>query len=194
MKQKKIFVLLGHPDAGPEPLSRQLADAYTTAAVAAGHDVRRLDLSSLSFDPILHKGYRSRMDLEPDLVMVQEHMAWCNHFVLFFPNWWGGMPALLKGMWDRMFLPRFGFSMWKNKLGWTPLLRGRTARIVVACSNPVTLDYLLFGDFTASIKRSILQFAGFKTRVTAIGRSERLSEYQKARWLRNMAALGKSAR
>lgn len=191
---KKIFILLGHPDSGPEPLSRQLADAYETAARAAGHEVRRTNLAGMTFDPILHKGYRSRMDLEPDLLKVQEDLSWCEHFVLFYPNWWGGMPALLKGMWDRMFLPRFAFSMWKNKFGWDALLKGRTARVVITCSNPVLLDHLAFGDFTASIKRSLLSFAGFSVRVTGIGRSERLSETQKAHWLKRIGALAKSAR
>ena len=194
MKTKRIFILLGHPDAGPEPLSRQLADAYETAARSAGHEVRRANLSDLAFDPILHKGYRSRMELEADLLKVQEDMTWCEHFVLFYPNWWGGMPALLKGMWDRMFLPRFAFSIWKNKLGWTPLLKGRTARVVVTCSNHVLLDRLYFGDFTASIKRSILSFAGFRVRITAVGRSERLSEGQKKRWFKRVSELGRNAR
>lgn len=193
MKTKKIFILLGHPDAGPEPLSRQLADAYEAAARLAGHEVRRTDLSALQFDPILHKGYRARQELEPDLMKVQEDMTWCEHFVLFFPNWWGGMPALLKGMWDRMFLPRFAFSMWKNRMGWNALLKGRSARVVITCSNPVILDLLAFGDFSASIKRSLLSFAGFSTKVTAIGRSERLSEGQKAGWLRRISRLGRRA-
>ncbi len=191
---KKIFILLGHPDNGPEPLSRQLADAYETAATAAGHEVRRTNLADMTFDPILHKGYRSRMELEPDLLKVQEDLSWSEHFVLFYPNWWGGMPALLKGMWDRMFLPRFAFSMWKNKFGWDALLKGRTARVVITCSNPVLLDHLAFGDFTASIKRSLLSFAGFSVRVTGIGRSEKLSETQKAHWLKRIGALAKSAR
>jgi NAD(P)H dehydrogenase (quinone) len=194
MKAKKIFILLGHPDSRPEPLSRQLADAYEAAARLVGHEVRRADLSALQFDPILHKGYRARQELEADLLKVQEDMTWCEHFVLFFPNWWGGMPALLKGMWDRMFLPRFAFSMWKNKMGWTPLLKGRSARVVITCSNPVILDQLAFGDFSASIKRSILSFAGFSTKVTAVGRSERLSEGQKASLLRRMSRLGSTAR
>ncbi len=191
MKAKNIFILLGHPDSGPEPLSRQLADAYEAAARLAGHEVRRTDLSSLQFDPILHKGYRARQELEADLLKVQEDMTWCEHFVLFFPNWWGGMPALLKGMWDRMFLPRFAFSMWKNKMGWNALLKGRSARVVITCSNPVILDLLAFGDFSASIKRSLLSFAGFSTKVTAIGRSERLSESQKMRCLKRISRLGR---
>jgi NAD(P)H dehydrogenase (quinone) len=194
MCKKKVFILLGHPDSGPEPLSRQLADAYEAAARLAGHDVRRTDLAALQFDPILHKGYRARQELESDLLKVQEDMTWCEHFVLFFPNWWGGMPALLKGMWDRMFLPRFAFSMWKNKMGWTPLLKGRSARVVITCSNPVILDHLAFGDFSASIKRSLLSFAGFSTKVTAIGRSERLSEGQKKRCIARISHFGRSAR
>jgi len=176
MKTKKIFILLGHPDGGPEPLSHHIADAYEVSAKAAGHDVRRLNLSELTFDPSLHKGYRAIQELEPDLVKVQEHLSWCEHFVLVYPNWWGGMPATLKGMWDRMFLPRFAFRMWKNRFGWTPLLRGRTARVIVTCGNPAFLDFLAFGDFTASIKRSILSFAGFRVRVTHFGPSERMSE------------------
>ena len=194
MKSKKIFILLGHPDSGPEPLSRQFADAYEASARAAGHTVRRTNLADLSFDPSLHKGYRAIQELEPSLVKVQEDMTWCEHFVLFYPNWWGGMPATLKGMWDRMFLPRFAFRMWKNKLGWHALLKGRTARVVITCSNPVMLDHLAFGDFTASIKRSLLSFAGFSTRVLSVGTSERLTPAQKNSWIQRIESLAQQGK
>lgn len=194
MRTKRIFILLGHPDGGPEPLSRQFADTYEAAALAAGHDVRRINLSDLSFDPILHKGYRAIQELEPDLKTVQENLSWCEHFALFYPNWWGGMPGELKGMWDRMFLPRFAFRMWKSRLGWDGLLTGRTARVVITCGNPVILDHLAFGDFTESIKHSILAFAGIRTKVSAFGPSETSSEKRKESWKRTVAALGRRAR
>jgi putative NADPH-quinone reductase len=193
MKSKRIFVLLGHPDSGPEPLSRQFADTYEEAARAAGHEVRRMDLSSLSFDPILHKGYRVIQDLEPDLIQVQENMKWCEHFVLMYPNWWGGMPALLKGMWDRMCLPSFAFRMWKNKMGWDALLKGRTARLVITSNNLPILDYLAFGDYTASIRRSLLGFAGFKVRVMAYGNAEHAEARVKDKWKKKVASLAKRA-
>ncbi len=193
MRKKRIFILLGHPDNGPEPLSRQLADAYEAAAKAGGHEVRRLNIFDLSFDPIMHKGYRAIQQLEPSLLTVQENITWCQHLVLFYPNWWGGMPALLKGLWDRLFLPRFAFRMWKNRFGWDALLKGRTARVVVTCGNPAFLDYLAFGDFTASIKRSLLEFAGIRTSVTAVGHSEHLSERSKANWIRKVQSLARHA-
>jgi putative NADPH-quinone reductase len=179
----KIFILLGHPDTTMEPLSRRLCDAYENAAKAAGHEVRRMNIGEMRFDPILHRGYRARMDLEPDLLTVQQNLQWCEHFVLFFPNWWGGMPALLKGMFDRMFLPRFAFSMHKNRLGWDKLLKGRTAHVFIMCSNPPLFDYLAFGNYTASIGWSLLRFAGFRTRTTSFGPSETASESKRLKWV-----------
>lgn len=175
-------------------MSRTLADAYEAAAKAAGHEVRRADLGALSFDPILHQGYRVIQELEPDLLKVQEDMRWCEHFVLFYPNWWGGMPALLKGMWDRMFLPSFAFRMWKNKFGWDALLKGRTARLVITSNNPPVMDHLMFGDYTASIRRSLLGFAGFSVACTLLGNAEKASERVREGWMRKMAELARRAR
>lgn len=177
-----------------EPMSRTLADAYEQAAKEAGHEVRRMNIFDLSFDPILHKGYRAIQELEPDLKAVQENLSWCEHFVLVYPNWWGAMPALLKGMWDRMFLPRFAFRMWKNRFGWDALLKGRTARVMITCGNPAVLDHLAFGDFSDTIKRSILQFAGFRTSVSAFGHSEHAPERTQERWKREVRSLGRRGR
>ncbi len=194
MRSKRIFILLGHPDSGPEPMSRQLADTYEAAAKAAGHEVRRMNIFDLSFDPTLHKGYRAIQELEPDLKLVQENLSWCEHFVLAYPNWWGSMPAVLKGMWDRMFLPRFAFRMWKNRFGWDALLKGRTARVLITCGNPAILDHIAFGDFTATIKRSLLQFAGLLTWVSAFGHAEHASVQKQERWKRCVARLARRAR
>ena len=187
----RIFILLGHPCT--DTLSCTLADTYEQSAKAAGHEVRRTNVSDLKFDPILHKGYKAIQELEDDLKKAQEDITWSQHFVLIYPNWWGGMPAMLKGFWDRIFLPRFAFHMHKNKFGWDRLLAGRTARVIILTGNPPFLDWLAFGDFTASIRRSLLQFAGFKTSVTAFGPSENISDKKQAIWKAKVAALAKKA-
>src|SRR3990167_320914 len=76
---KKIYILLGHPDK--ETLSGHFADIYEQEAKAAGHEVRRTNIGDLSFDPILHKGYKVIQELEPDLLKVQEDMRWAEHLV-----------------------------------------------------------------------------------------------------------------
>ena len=188
----RIFVLLGHPNH--TTLSAALADRYEAAAKAAGHEVRRLNIGELSFDPILWKGYQVRQDLEPDLVAVQENLSWCEHFVLVYPNWWGSMPALLKGMWDRMFLPRFAFRMWPSRWGWDRLLKGRTARVFILCGNPPIVDRFAFGNYTAAIGWSILRFAGFKTKITSFGPSERAPESRIEKWTRKVDCLARKGR
>ena len=48
--------------------------------------------------------------------------------VIFTPIWWGALPAKLKGLIDRTFLPGFAFQYEEGKLMPKQLLKGRTAR------------------------------------------------------------------
>jgi len=190
---KKILVLLGHPNT--DTLSGHLASVYAEAATLAGHEVRRVNLGELSFDPILHKGYREIQALEPDLLALQEDFKWCDHLMLVYPIWWLSAPALLKGLIDRLWLPGFAFRYHKSKsgkrrLGWDQLLKGRTARMVVLIQASPILEYLAFGDFTNEMAHGTLGFAGIKTHVTKVGHSETLTPKALAKWEEKMRKLG----
>ena len=58
-------------------------------------------LGDLRFDPVLREGYQQVQALEPDLLQAQANILWAEHLVLVYPIWWGGIPALLKGFFDR---------------------------------------------------------------------------------------------
>lgn len=192
---KKIALLLGHPNPGPT-LSGELALIYEAAAAKAGHEVRRINLAQLKFDPILHQGYKAIQELEPDLKTVQETIQWCDHLVVIYPNWWCTMPALLKGMFDRMWLPGFCFNMRKNKegkqtVGWHKRLKGKTARVFVLSGTHPLLILLMFGDYTNEIKKGILWFAGFKVKVSKFGPTDQAPEWKKNEWRKKVAWLAK---
>lgn len=193
VKKKKIFILLGHPDS--ETLSGYLADSYEKGATEAGHKVRRTNIGKLKFDPILHKGYKEIQTLEPDLIKVQENFKWADHIVILYPNWWCTMPALLKGMFDRMFLPGFAFRFSRKKSWkWDKLLEGRSARIVILVGVQPFVERFLFGDFTNELARGILGFAGIKpVDITIFGPSERSSEKKKKSWHKKVENFGKRA-
>lgn len=172
MEKKKIFIVVGHPDA--ESLTASFAREYERGALKAGHEVRRLNLGELSFDPILHKGYKEIQPMEPDLLKVQENIRWADHFVIFYPAWFSTMPALLKGLFDRIWLPDFAFQFYKEGLFkdllWRSLLKGRSARVFVISDAPPILARFIFGDTTNEIKKGILWFAGFfPIRIKKIG-------------------------
>ena len=62
-------------------------------------------------------GYKQRLELEPDLLAAIDAIKACDHMVWVHPVWWGGLPALLKGFIDRMFLPSIMFDYNEVKLG-----------------------------------------------------------------------------
>ena len=186
---KKIFILCGHPDA--DSTAGRLANSYEEGARKAGHEVRRTNLGDLQFDPILHKGYKVIQELEPDLKKIQEDMAWASHIVVAYPNWCGGMPALLKGMFDRMLLPGFGFRFKRGSVMWQRLLKGRTARVIVTMDNYPILARILFGAPANEIKRAILNFCGvWPVRVFYMGPVKLMSDARKEKTFKKVYRLG----
>jgi NAD(P)H dehydrogenase (quinone) len=194
-KQKKIVILLGHPDTAAT-LSSEFALLYESAAKKAGHEVKRFNLGEMHFDPILHKGYKAIQELEPDLKALQEAIKWADHFVIFYPNWWCTMPALLKGMFDRMWLPGFAFNMRKHAdgtvaTGWKKRMKGKTARVFVLSGSHPFFIWFFFGDYTNEIKRGILWFAGFKTKLTRMGPTDQAPDWLKNNWRKKVLHLGR---
>jgi putative NADPH-quinone reductase len=188
---KKILVLLGNPDT--ESFSGELATAYERAAREAGHEVQRVNIADMRFDPILHKGYKVIQALEPDLVAMQEKWKWADHIVIVYPNWWCTMPALLKGMFDRMYLPGFAFNFEKPSMRLIQRLKGKTARvIVVAGTHSPFMTWLKFGDYTNEIVHGILGFAGIKAHATTFGPCDHVTDAHRASWKAKVARLAKS--
>ena len=197
MEKKRIFLLLGHPDK--VGLCGDLADAYERGARAAGHVVGRMNIGEMQFDPILHKGYRERQELEPDLVRFCEALHSSDHLVIVYPVWWVGMPALLKGLFDRAWLPGSAFRYIKTKSGhrtmfWHRLFRGKTARTILASGTAPWLVRALPGNVNAQLRWGILWFAGFSVRSLWLGPSENVPDNRRRRWLAKVESLGQQAK
>lgn len=193
--RKKIVILFGHPDK-TEGTCCGLADAYEAAAREAGHTVTRFNVGDMHFDPILHAGYRVIQELEPELLYFQKSVTECDHLIVFYPNWWCTMPALLKGLFDRVWLPGFAFRFRKDRIGkalglWERLMKGKTAHVVVTAATRPIFIRILFGDFTNEIRNGILRFSGFKTRVSVFGPAEKISEARKEKWIARMRYMGR---
>ncbi len=187
---KKILVFLGHSDKAS--YSGSLADTYEREARTAGYEVVRLNISDLTFDPVLHMGYKAIQELEPDLKLVQEKINWADHIVFIYPNWWITMPAAMKGMFDRMWLPGFAFNFDKVTKKLIQRLKGKTARvIIVAGTHSPFMTWWKFGDYTNEIVHGILGFAGIKASVSPFGPAERVKPQVLEEWRAEVASLGK---
>jgi NAD(P)H dehydrogenase (quinone) len=186
---KNILVLLGNPDA--DTFSGLIADHYQSGAEDAEHEVQRVNIGDLNFDPILHNGYKTIQELEPDLIDLQEKINWADHVVIVYPNWWCTMPAVLKGLFDRIWLPGFAFNFDKETHKVIKHLTAKTAHvIIVSGSHTPFMTWWKFGDFTNEIQYGILEFAGIQTRVSAYGPSGRAPEEKKEKWFAEVKKLG----
>jgi len=159
--KKNILVIQGNPDANS--FCGSLAKAYIDSARLSGSEVRELQLAQLKFDPILWHGYNKIQKLEPDLVKAQELIRWSKHIVFVYPNWWGAMPALMKGFFDRVFLPGFAFKYREGSPFWDKLLSGRTAQLMVTMDTPPWYyRWIYHRPGHNEMKRTILGFCGIK--------------------------------
>lgn len=190
---KSITVILGHPDS--TSFCGALANAYLEAAREAGHAVNIFRLGDIEFDPVLHHGYNKRQTLEPGLEAVKVAIAASEHLVFVYPIWWGSIPALLKGMFDRVFLPGFAFKYRKDSPLWDRLLSGRSAHCIVTLDTPpwyYRLVYRMPGHH--QMKRTILEFCGIKpVKITSFGPVRTARENKRTSWLNKVAEYGRSA-
>lgn len=190
---QRILVILGQPSS--QSLSAAMAQAYSEGARAAGAQVRFLALGELDFDPILHHGYRQIQPLEPDLEAAQADIAWARHLVWVYPIWWGGLPALLKGFLDRVFLPGFAFKYRKNSALWDKLLSGRSAELLVTMDSPPWYyRWVQRQPGHRQMKKTILEFSGIRpVQVHSFGPVVRSSDAARAGWIARARALGARA-
>jgi len=187
---KRILVILGHPSS--DSFCGALANTYIDGAKAAGNEVRFIPVGNLSFDQVLHNGYTVIQQLEPDLVVAQAAITWAQHIVFVYPIWWGAMPALLKGFFDRVFLPGFAFKFRQGSQFWDRLLSGRSAHLLVTMDTPpwyFRWVYRMPGH--NQMKRTILEFSGIRpVTISSFGPIKGSSQEKREKWLAQVSASG----
>ena len=196
MARKRIFVLDGHP--AETSLTGTFARDYADAATAAGHEVRVAHLSALDFDTDFGAGsYASPKPLEPALAAIAADIAWCEHVVLATPMWWGGIPAKLKGLFDRVLLPGHAFDTRRtNALGMpAPLLGGRTGRILLTSDTPGWSLRLAYGNaIVRQLRHQVFGFVGIRpARVSHFSGASHPRTGMVDRWRGQVRRIGRSA-
>lgn len=191
---KKIAIINGHPNK--ESFNFGIAEAYKNGAIEAGAEIKEILIADLNFNPNLQFGYQKRMELEPDLLKAWEMIQWADHLVWIHPVWWGGLPALMKGFIDRLFLPGLAYRYRENSVWWDKLLKGKTAHIITTIDQPGWYYWLMYGRPSVNqLKKSTLEFCGIKpVKVTYLGIIRTSSKEQREIWLKKGRSLGQKLR
>jgi putative NADPH-quinone reductase len=167
---KRILIIQGHPDPCERHFGHALASAYADGAQSADHDVRRIELSRLSF-PLLRSAHEFYHGPPPEPILkAQSEIRWAAHLLFVFPIWHGHVPALVHAFLEQTFRPGFSIEI---RAGASPkkLLTGKTARLIATMGMPAHFYRWFFGGHSlTSLKRNILHFSGIRpVRTTVIG-------------------------
>jgi putative NADPH-quinone reductase len=188
-----ILVIDGHPDENR--LVTHLLDHYQHS-LAPEITVTRITLRHLTFDLNLHRGYAAQQPWEPDLQLLGNAIATCDHLVIGFPLWWGSEPALLKGAIDRVILPGFAFRYRRDSVWWDRTLAGRSCDLIVTMDTPPWYLRLIYCDPVIRRWRGqILGFCGIKpVRAFRFGPTRRgAAQKHQSQWERRIARAAATA-
>ncbi|MBN1885515.1 MAG: NAD(P)H-dependent oxidoreductase [Candidatus Krumholzibacteriota bacterium] len=125
----KYLVVYAHPR--PESFNHAVLERVTALLEERGREYVVHDLYALGFEPRLDaeglEGYMAGK-VPPDVAAEQAAIAAADRLLVIHPTWWFGMPAILKGWIDRVFVHGFAFRY--GEKGPEGLLAGKQAIVV----------------------------------------------------------------
>ena len=161
----RFLVVFSHPLA--DSLSASLKQAVIDGLNSAGHTADIVDLYADNFDPRLSAAERSAF-MQPGYVPPADAKGYCERLtaadgiVFVFPQWWFGMPAILKGFVDRVFVPGIAFDPDPAGGRLIPKLGNiRTFHVVTTTGSPWWITELYMRNpVRRQIARGIAAFCG----------------------------------
>ncbi len=160
----RILVIFAHPVA--ESFNGALF-RLTFETLRKRHEVRVIDLNAEGFDPRMSReerlGYHEAGDERGELNPYIAQLRWAEGVVFCFPVWSYGVPAILKGFFDRCMGPDIAFLLRDGKV--TPHLTNIRLVGGVTTYGQSRLAVRWIGDLPrAQITRFFAWFCGPRTR------------------------------
>jgi NAD(P)H dehydrogenase (quinone) len=178
----RALIVYAHPE--PTSFTGALKDTAARALAATGHSVGVSDLYAEAFNPVAGRhDFKSAADLErfhyqteqlhasetnsfaADLQREQGRLLRADVLVFVFPLWWGGLPAILKGWFDRVCA--YGIAYADGKRFEKGYFLGRRAILGVTTGGTIERfsaggAYGEINDVLYSVRRCVLEYLGLE--------------------------------
>lgn len=181
----RIKVIFCHPveTSFAAALHGRVVEKLTTA----GHEVDDFDLYAEGFDPVLSRAERlGYHDIPGNRAPVSDYLdrlMAAEALVLVYPVWNYGFPAMLKGYFDRVFLPGVSFQMVDGKV--RPSLTHLRRITAVTTYGGTRFRAWMMGDPPRKIVKRLLNVTAPNARVSyhALYDMNRADDRARARFL-----------
>jgi NAD(P)H dehydrogenase (quinone) len=110
----RVLVIYCHPTE--TSFASELHRAVLGALRGRGHEVTDLDLYADGFRPAMSREERQEYEDDParyheTVAKYASQLARAEAVVAVYPTWWYGLPAMLKGYFDRVWAPGIAFDI-----------------------------------------------------------------------------------
>ncbi len=142
----KCLVVSAHPLTNS--LCQQFTHEVSQQLKAMGHEVTVEDLYQHSFDPVLSEREREtyyqenydQSEVSEQVFRLQEAEA----LILVFPTWWFNFPAILKGWFDRVWVPGVAYDHAPGLASIEPRLNQlKRVMVITTLGSPAWVDWLI---------------------------------------------------
>lgn len=177
----KVFIVHAHPEA--KSFNGALTQFAKDTLTSQGHEVIISDLYQMNFDPVSDRRnftsckdpdyykqqaeemYASEMNgFAPDIQAEIDKLLGCDVLIFQFPLWWFGLPAILKGWVDRVFVTGkiYGGGKWYDN----GVFKGKRAMLSLTTggASPMYSEIGLNGNINqtlSAINYGMFHFTGF---------------------------------
>ena len=162
----RVLVIFCHPVE--TSYNAALHQEVVKSLNAAGHEVDDCDLYAEDFNPVLSRAERlGYHDVPSNRLPVQRYvdrLLWAEALVFCFPTWCFGMPAMLKGFFDRVLMPGVAFDISDPKNVKPSLTHIKRIAAVVTYGRPRWTAMVMGDPPRKSITRYLKLLTGGKAR------------------------------
>ncbi|MGG4608010.1 NAD(P)H-dependent oxidoreductase [Providencia sp. Me31A] len=136
-----VTIIYAHPWEGS--FCKFILDNITKGLLEKKKKYQLIDLHEDNFNPILTKEelalYSKGDYIDPLVGQYQEKLKNSSEVIVIFPIWWMGMPAILKGFFDKVMLNGFAWYYNEEQKKLLPLLDINKTTIVTTSEEPTEL-------------------------------------------------------
>lgn len=151
------LIIYAHPYG--KSFNAALLNEMCKALTLKGEDVKVIDLYGDGFNPVFTTAelalFSRGESSDPLVKRYQEDLCHADRVIFQFPIWWGEPPAILKGFFDKVMLPGFGYVKRDGKL--MPGLDIKRTLVVTTSEAPT----FVFEDYFKYFKMMYLDTIGF---------------------------------
>ena len=155
-----VLVILAHPNR--ESFNHAIAAEAIAKLRENKHNIFFHDLYAEKFDPLLPtseipEGAESTSQVEAHC----KDLTLADGIIIVHPNWWGQLPAILKGWVDRVFRPGVAYQPVEGEALAYGLLKTKQVIVFNTSDTPEDREIEQFGDPLEAIwKQCIFGFCG----------------------------------